>query len=108
MNFESSAIKTSTKVCNEMSRLSTKVIQTVPILWCHTLRDSHMTIALLNVGCLLNKLSDIINDVNMQGASVVCLCETWLSSSNHVPQIFDDHVISRCDRQHANNNRGEF
>ena len=79
LNFEPSAIKASSKVCDEMSRLSSKVVQNVPVPQCHRLCDSRVTIALLNIRCLLNKLPDITNDVNMNCADVVCLCETWLS-----------------------------
>ncbi len=56
LNFESSAIKASTKVCDEMTRLLTKVVQSVPVSQCHKLLDSHVTI---DVRCLLNKLPDI-------------------------------------------------
>ena len=68
--------------------------------------DSRVTIALLNIRCLLNKLPDITNDVNMNCADVVCLCETWLSPTQQIPQLFDGHVNLRCDRSHANNNKG--
>ena len=106
LNFEPSAIKASSKVCDEMSRLSSKVVQDVPVPQCHRLCDNHITIALLNIRCLLNKLPDITNDVNMICADVVCLCETWLSPTQQIPQLFDGHVNLRCDRSHANNNKG--
>ena len=105
LNFEPSAIKASSKVCDEMRILSSKVVQNVPVPQCHRLCDSHVTIALLNIRCLLNKLPDITNDENMNCADVVCLCETWLSPTQQIPQLFDGHVNLRCDRSHANNNK---
>ena len=106
LNFHPSVIKTSSKVCEEMVRLSSVLIPKVCNLQCHKLCDTHVTFALLNVRCLLNKLPDIMHDVNLKCADVLCLCETWLSPQQDVPQLREGHVTIRSDRSTPNSRGG--
>ncbi len=73
LNFNSKAIKSSKKVSEEMDRLGTKVIACIPMLKCHGLSDTHVTIVLLNVRCILAKLPDLTCDINMACATVMFL-----------------------------------
>ena len=75
LNFSASAIKKSNDVHNEMIRLNTKLLQTIPKL------QFHHTIALLNVRSITAKLPDIACDSNLKYASILCFCETWLINS---------------------------
>ena len=106
VNFTASAIKSSSKVQEEMDRLNTKLLPPLAQLQCFSLTDSHITIALLNVRSLNAKLPDILSDNNMACASILCFCETWLSESHAPLQIFNHHTILRCDRQSDNNKGG--
>ena len=61
-------LKKSNDVHNEMVRLNTKLLQTVPKLHCH---DNHVTIALLNIRSISTaKLPDITNDDSLRNASI--------------------------------------
>ena len=55
--------------------------------------------------CLVNCL-DLTSDVNIKCADVVCLCETWLSPCQDVPEMFNGHINVRCDRIASNNKGG--
>ena len=63
LNFNASAIKKSSDVQDEMVRLNTKSLQTIPELQCH---DNHVTIALLNVRSVVPKLPDIAKDNSLK------------------------------------------
>ena len=73
LNFSASAIKKSNDVHNEMVRLNTKSLQTVPKLQHH---DNHVIISLLNVRSINAKQPDIANDDVLKYASILCFCET--------------------------------
>ena len=88
---------------NEMVRLNTKLLQTVPKLHCH---DNHVTIALLNIRSITAKLPDITNDDSLRNASIQCFCETWLTPSQPSPVIHKNHTAIRCDRETQNNKGG--
>ena len=79
-------------------RLNTKLLSTSsPQL--HSLCNKHVTYALLNVRCLCAKIGDLQHDLNLKYAHVVAFCETWLSTSQSVSQVFHNHSTIRCDRR---------
>ena len=106
LNFNTSAIKKSDAVEEEMARLNDKLLPPLPQLQCRSLSDSHITISLLNVRSINAKMPDILCDDNLKCASVLCFCETWLSPSHVSPLLPNGHTILRCDRQSDNNKGG--
>ena len=106
LNFDSSAIKKNEKVSQEMLRLHSKHLTCVPTLKCHELLTSHVTIALLNVRCVCAKLSDLMCDEDLKCANILCLCETWLSPSQNLPLLMNNHKTLRSDRIFPNNKGG--
>ena len=103
LNFNTSAIKKSDKVHEEMCRLNTKQLATVPQLQCHSLS---VTLALLNIRSIRAKLPDILHDESLSCANILCFCETWLSPLDSFPPIHDNHVTLRCDRAFDNHKGG--
>ena len=97
VNFNAKAIRKSDLVDNEMTRLRSKLLQTVPPLQCPSC-TSHVTIALLNVRSIVAKLPDVEADHDLRSANVLCFCETWLSSVQPSPVVNKEHVVLRCDR----------
>ena len=106
LNFNATAIKSSDKVQKEMDRLNTKLLVTVPQLQYHSLSNSHVTLALLNVRSITAKTPDILQDKYLGCANVLCFCETWLSLSHLFPPLHDHHIMLRCDRATDNHKRG--
>ena len=100
LNFSASAIKKSNDVHNEMVRLNTKLLQIIPKLQC---QDNHVTIALLTVRSIAAKLPDIASDDGLKYASIMCFCETWLTSSEPSPVV---QIAIRCDRASGDNKGG--
>ena len=105
VNFNASAIKKSTNVQDEMSRLNCNLLPALSKLQCVSLYSSHITVSLLNVRSISAKLVDINNDDMLKYASVLCFCETWLSPSQPSPVLHDNHVVFRSDRV-SNDNKG--
>ena len=103
LNFSASAIKKSNDVHNEMIRLNTKLLQTMAKLQFH---DNHNTIALLNVRSITAKLPDIACDGNLKYASILCFCETWLTSHQPSPIVQNNQIAIRCDRASGDNKGG--
>ena len=103
LNFSASAIKKSDDVHNEMIRLNTKLLQTMPKLQCH---DNHITIALLNIRSIVPKLPDIASDDCLKCVNVQCFCETWLTQSDPSPVLQDHQIAIRCDRASGDNKGG--
>ena len=97
VNFNQRAIKKSSLIDDEMSRLREKMLQPVPRLQCFP-QETHITVALLNVRSIVAKLSDIEADYELNNANVLCFCETWLTSAQPSPVINASHVVLRCDR----------
>ena len=81
LNFNQKAIKTSTDVKDEMTRLNSKLLQYMPQLQCISLPNNYITLALLNVRSVAAKLADIQEDECLQAANIICFCETWLTAS---------------------------
>ena len=106
INFTATAIKASTDVQNEITRLNTKLLPTMPQLQCQSLSSSHVTIALLNVRSIVPKLPDIAADSYLKCASILCFCETWLTKSQPSPPISHDPHCIRCDRASGDNKGG--
>ena len=106
LNFNKSAIKKSDYVDQEMERLNNNLLSPLPELKFISLKNSHITISLLNVRSINAKIPDILCDSNMRAANVLCFCETWLSPSQLSPKICDGHIVVRCDRQSDNNKGG--
>ena len=104
LNFNSTAIKKSIDVENEMFRLNSNLLQPVSQITCDP--SSHVTIALLNVRSILAKLPDIRADHSLRSASILCFCETWLSASQPSPVLLDDQIDIRCDRVTCENKGG--
>jgi hypothetical protein len=103
VNFNPSAIKHSEKVEEEMCRLQNKTLPPLPLLQCQLLPSTqHFTISLLNVRSIKPKICDITSDSCLALASIVCFTETWLCDQDDSPQLFDNHVILRCDRTSGN------
>ena len=73
---------------------------------CLSLPDSYVTIALLNVRCIVGKLPDLEQDTAVKCASILCFCETWLSPSQPSPVVQENQVALRCDRALANQKGG--
>ena len=97
VNFNAKAIKKSTLVDDEMTRLREKLLQTVPPMQCMPC-VSNVTIVLLNVRSVVAKLLDIQSDQELCSANVLCFCETWLSHAQPTPVVNTDHVVLHCDR----------
>ena len=106
LNFNSKAIKASSDVQNEMTRLNNKLLPPSPPLQFLSLPETYITVCLLNVRSLIAKLADIEQDVYLKAANVVCFCETWLTASQASPSIVNDQVAVRCDRQTGDNKGG--
>ena len=70
VNFDANAIRKSSLVDDEMSRLRTKLLQSVQPLQCFPC-TSHVTIALLNVRSIGAKLADIKADIELLSADVL-------------------------------------
>ena len=97
-NFNESAIKKSIKVESEMERLADKIIQPIPkpSLLCS---PNNLSIAMLNIRSIVNKIEDIRNDKFLQSVDIVCLTETWLTPSTYSsPSIRDNNHVFRVDR----------
>ena len=105
VNFDANAIRKSSLVDDEMSRLRTKLLQSVQPLQCFP-STSHVTIALLNVRSIGAKLADIKADIELLSVDVLCFCETWLSPAQSSPVIKADHVTLRCDRPQRDHKGG--
>ena len=106
LNFNKSAIKKSDSVDQEMERLNNNLLSPLPELKFISLKNSHITISLLNVRSINAKIQDILCDSNMKAASVLCFCKTWLSPCQLSPEICFGHTVVRCDRQSDNNKGG--
>ena len=106
VNFNATAIKKSTNVQGEMSRLNCKLLPTHSKLQCKSLCSSHITLTLLNVRSISAKLVDIKNDDTLRYASALCFCETWLSPSQPSPVLHANHVVFRSDRITHDNKGG--
>ena len=106
LNFNPKAIKASSDVQNEMTRLNNKLLPSAPQLQFLSLPETYITICLLNVRSLITKLADIEQDIYLQAANVVCSCETWLTASQASPSIVNYQVAVRCDRQSGDNKGG--
>ena len=106
INFTATAIKASTDVQNEITRLNTKLLPTMPQLQCQSLSSSHVTIALLNVRSIVPKLPDIAADSYLKCAGILCFCETWLTKSQPSPPISHNTHCIRCDRASGDNKGG--
>ena len=52
------------------------------------------------------KLPDIVNDDGLKYASILCLCETWLTPSEPSPVVQDNQIAIRCDRASGDNKGG--
>ena len=96
INFNAKSIKKSTDVENEMVRLTSNLLQPMPEM---SSDPSHITIALLNLRCLIAKLPDIT-------AGILCFCETWLNASQPSPVLLDDRIDIRCDTVTCENKGG--
>jgi hypothetical protein len=103
LNFSASAIKKGNDVHNEMIRLNAKLLQTVPKLQDY---DNHVIISLLNVRSIAAKLPDIASDNSIKHASILCFCETWLSTYEPSPVVHNNHITIRCDRASGDNKGG--
>ena len=85
------------KVRSDMERLVNKCVQPIP-LPCFINFQKYITIALLNVRSIINKVVDIKHDSILQAADVLCFCETWLKPSDPTPCVKPNHNVERCDR----------
>ncbi len=96
LNFNLAAIRKSLKVESEMERLVNKCVQPIPSpCFISFLKD--ITIALLNVRSIINKVVDIKHDSILQAADVLCFSETWLKPSDPTPCVKPNHNVERCD-----------
>ena len=91
-NFNESAIKKSIKVESEMERLADKIIQPIPkpSLLCS---PNNLSIAMLNILSIVNKIEDIRNDKFLQSVDIVCLTETWLTRRWMVGKAFIEKYV---------------
>ena len=103
LNFNTSAIKKSNDVHNEMVRLSNNMVQPVPKLQCYV---NHIIISLLNVRSITAKLADISCDNDLKCASIMCFCETWLTASQPSPLIQNGQIAIRCERTSGDSKGG--
>ena len=106
VNFNVTAIKTSTDVENEMLRLKSKLLQPMPELKCISLSNNYVTLSLLNVRSIIAKMPDILQDNSLNHASILCFCETWLTPSQQTPVVQNNQVAMRCDRASGDNKGG--
>ena len=105
LNFNATAIKRSTDVENEMLRLKSKLLQSVPELKCLALTNNYVTISLFNIRSIIAKLPDIVQDNCLKHANILCFCETWLTPLQPTPVVQNNQVAVRCDRA-SNDNKG--
>ena len=89
-----------------MTRLNTKLVKFIPNLKFLSLPSNYITLSLLNIRSIVAKLDDIECDSYMNAVDILCFCETWLSPSQPLPHITDDHVVLRCGRVSGNSKGG--
>ena len=106
LHINSKAIKASSDVQSEMARLNNKLLPCLPKLQCLSLPRNYVTISLLNVRSIVAKLVDIEEDMFLKAADILCFCETWLTASQPSPNILNNQIVVRCDRQTGNNKGG--
>ena len=106
LNFNLAAIKKSVKVEAEMERLANRIVQCMLKPSFIQLSTQHMTICLLNVRSVINKLEDINHDTILQSVDMLCLSETWLSPLTQTPSVIDGYNVIRCDRTSASRGGG--
>ena len=68
--------------------------------------DDYITIALLNVRSIVPKIPDIHHDSSLKCANILCFTETWLTSAQATPVLYDDHTISSRNRLSGDNKGG--
>ncbi len=68
--------------------------------------DNHVIISLVNVRSIAAKMPDIASDNNIKKASILCFCETWLSTYEPSPVVHNNHITIRCDRASGDNKGG--
>ena len=103
LNFNPLSIKKSTDVQNEMIRLNTRLLRTVPQFCCP---NNCIAIALLNVRSINAKLLDIDKDNSLKCANVLCFCETWFTLTQRSPLVLENQIDIRCDRATGDNKGG--
>ena len=106
LNFNPKAIKASKDVMIEMERLSKNLLNPLPLFTCPLVSDDYITVALLNVRSIVPKIPDIHQDSSLKCANVLCFTETWLTSAQATPILYDDHTISSCNRLSGDNKGG--
>ena len=111
LNFNLAAIKKSVKVEAEMERLANKLVKPIQMPIFTDLPSGHdrhllTTICSLNVRSIVNKVDDVRCDSFLQSVDILCVCETWLTTSHRTPILIDGHNVIRSDRANANNIRG--
>jgi hypothetical protein len=90
-----------------MTRLSEKLVKPIPMPMDNINHDNiRATICLLNVRSINSKLEDIKNDKFLRSIDILCICETWLTSSNTTPNIFDNNNVIRHDRSSGSRGGG--
>jgi hypothetical protein len=106
-NFNLAGIKKSTKVNNEMTRLSEKLVKPIPMPMDNiNYNNVTATICLLNVRSINSKFDDIKCDKFLQSVDILCICETWLTSSNTTPNVVNGHNVIRYDRNSGSRGGG--
>ena len=88
-----------------MSRLKTKLLQSLPHLKCLSLPNTYVTLSLLNVRSINAKLADIQQDECLKYACINCCCETWLSPVQKSP-LLQNQLGIRCDRASSDSRGG--
>ena len=104
--FNAKAIKKSIDVEDEMVRLNTNLLRSVPEMLCESMSESHITVALLNIRSIIPKTPDIKADSNLASARIQCFCETWLDASQSSPVLLPHQIDIRCDRMTCENRGG--
>jgi hypothetical protein len=104
IHFNPGAITCSTKVKEEMERLSTNLLPPLQKARCMSLpKPAYTTIALLNIRSIQPKLCDIEQDPITSVIDIFC---TWLYPSLPSPSLKAGHDVFRCDRSTGNHKGG--
>ncbi len=104
VDFNESKISVSQKVKDEVIRLRMESPLKLCYIPLYEIRDAFYKVVSLNTRSLIPHLSEIFSEPNIQAADMVCLVETWLTSSDTTETVnIPNYNLFRADGfQHGN------
>ena len=91
----------------EIERLSKNLLNPLPLLTCPSVSDNYITIASLNVRSIVPEIPDInLNMIVPLNVEIFCFTETWLTSTQATPVLYDDHTVASCNCLSGDNDGG--